>query len=118
MSDHDGKFTPGDARTVLPGQPVGYHGSISWRTPIGICIGASTAARIPAQPDPSEVIESLPIPEPGFYWVRAFDGERWTVVEVTARADGRRFVVHHGDEGSYGAESVVEWGPKLEPPAP
>jgi hypothetical protein len=57
------------------------------------------------------------IPEPGFYWAKTDGNDRWVVVEVfERRADGRRFVLHHDSEGSHGAESVDEWGSKLEPP--
>lgn len=65
--------------------------------------------------------------EPGFYWVRltteAFDllrmtyghapDERWIVVE-------RRWNVtfRMGKPAELDAESIAEWGPRIEPPAP
>lgn len=114
---HADDFTA-DARTVLPGQPVGYHGSVSWRTPIGICIGAP----IDVQTDPSKIVGVLtnepqpepelpPIPESGFYWARLVGADRWEPVEV--------YEAGHRRVDSIGIESncdVLEWGPKLEPP--
>lgn len=108
-----------DARTVLPGQPVRYHGGICIGTPIEVqadpskIVGVVTGER---QPEPDHPA----IPEPGFYWARlqrwGFEPGEWTVVEVT---DPKVTECERPEVWGLGQEievTVIEWGPKLEPP--
>lgn len=111
----------GDARTVLPGQPVMYH------QPADLAAIESGGGwyglfggPIPSEPpDPTKIVgvcdpsvsppDPLPIPPAGFYWARLDGADRWEPVEVHGTA-----IASFGN-GLHSSD-VVEWGPALYPP--
>ena len=125
---HADKFT-GDARTVLPGQPVTYH--VTDPAAIKRIQGGmreapgsapfSLGTPIPVQPDPSKIVgvfdpraraarepEPPPVPPAGFYWARLYVEDCWAPVEVID--NGVRVIV------GLDPSDVTEWGPALYPP--
>lgn len=135
-----GTASPADARAVLPGQPVTLTYRVTdpaaikriesgMREPPTAC-GIMLGTPIEVQPDLSKIVGAVtneqppkrdlpPIPEPGFYWARpgnaldaAIDG--WEPVMVAGgSATGRRYVYCLKSETEC---TVLEWGPRLEPP--